>query len=108
MRKTASKAQSTTAASGTQVQSYAQMLAKSDTQKSAERVEYLVETASHSLGQAISNTKFDLSTAKNQRREMLSNENINWASLAALDDKIEGLSRGLERLEGYKSELFPG
>ena len=93
--------------SGTQGQSYAALLAKSDIQKSEERVAYLVETAKHSLGQVISNTKYDLSTAKKQRNDLLSSESINWASVVAQDDKIKGLQKGLDRLNGYSQELFP-
>lgn len=98
---------STTTKSKVQSQSYAALLAKPDAQRAEDKIAYLVETAGHSLGQAISNTKYDLSSAKNQRVQMLSTENINWGSVAALDDKIEGLQKGLDRLNGYSSELFP-
>ncbi len=93
--------------SGVQAQSYAALLAKSDNQRAEDKIAYLVESAKHSLGQAISNTKYELSQAKNSRLSLISSESINWKSIAGKDDEIEGLQKGLERLNGYASELFP-
>jgi hypothetical protein len=52
-------------------------------------------------------TRQSLGSKKADRTKMLLSKDLDFKKLSDLDDEIEGLEKGMKRLEEYKTELFP-
>lgn len=87
-------------------QTYLDRLQKSDDQVKSEGVLFTVEQKELQLKSDILATKRALGEKTKQREHHLNSTNLDFTNLSTLDDEIEGLQKGLERLEGYEAELF--
>jgi hypothetical protein len=85
---------------------YADLLAQSPEQKESSDRQYVVEQKRLQLAADILATQQSLQNKRTERAKALSSTNLQFYLLSNIDDQIEGLEKGLARLQKYQSELF--
>lgn len=86
---------------------YRQLLLQSQQDRDLEDVSYQEESKRRQLEADISETKYSLSNERKARLAMLRNQDIDFQQLAKKEMEIEGLERGVEKLEQYLASYFP-
>jgi len=89
------------------VPTYLEIRKESLKDREERELQYEVEDNLRNLMADISATTRDHQNAIRSRENSLQTSNVNWASLAAHDTKIEGYEKGLARLKSYRNCYFP-
>jgi hypothetical protein len=82
---------------------YRDLLLSSTEDKEQEDLKYVVREKELQLEADLSKTEKSLLAKRRERTNLLSSQALDFVKLSAIDDEIEGLERGLARLESYRS-----
>jgi hypothetical protein len=85
---------------------YKDLLLQSDEEKKEADVVFTVEEARQSLESDILATKKSLATALKNRNRTIGKRKFDSQAIIAIDNEIEALQAGLEKLNALKTELF--
>lgn len=85
---------------------YMQLLSVSSEAKELQELQYHIEDKLSQFNEDLRQTNRALAAAKREREELISSKSLTADALSRVDQKIEGLQKGANRLESYIAELF--